>query len=369
MPRDSNHMKSVASLFPTSPLERVREGMTVVDAQNRPLGTVANVFPGYPDAVTTNEDELQSGLVGLIIAPLESTGGTTSIGAAMPIVVERLLNDADVPDQLRLELLRAGFIEVKAPGLRGPARFIHGDEVQEVADTTVRLKPSYRPPIAAGESQPRVLLGATVRSADGQEVGKVDRLIVSPYTLAIRAMVIRKGSFLPRAVEIPLIAVQDISGNEVRVRYTAEQVEHLPEFVDAHYAAPPTGYVPPAAYTRDSLLWPLGVPLLPPPPPRRNETAVRWDMNNAEITTGSDVLSRDGVKVGEVLGVSLDTATRRPRSLLVRRGFLFQEEIEFPFDLVREVGDGVVYLDVDAQRAREYTQARRPRWSAQSASA
>src|SRR4051812_33665139 len=82
--RREQHMNGAASLFPTSPLERVREGMTVIDAQNRPLGTVANVFAGYPDAVNTNEDELASGLVGLIIAPLESTGGTTSVGRGVP---------------------------------------------------------------------------------------------------------------------------------------------------------------------------------------------------------------------------------------------------------------------------------------------
>jgi hypothetical protein len=115
--------------------------------------------------------------------------------------------------------------------------------------------------------------------------------------------------------EVPLTAIQESTGTEVRLRYSADQVKQLPEFVDAHYAAPPTGYVPPVAYTRDSLLWPLGVPLLPPLPPQRNETAVRWVMNNAEITVGSDVLTSDDVKVSELQGVGLDPRTRQPRSL------------------------------------------------------
>ena len=126
----------------------------------------------------------------------------------------------------------------------------------------------------------------------------------------------------------------------------------------ARYAAPPTGFVPPAAYTRDSLLWPFGVPLLPPPPPRRNETAVRWYSNNAEITEGSDVVARDGTKIGEVHAVLLDPATRRPTSFVVRRGFLFSHEVELPVDAVRSVGRGVVYVDLDPAEARAHARAR-----------
>ena len=112
----------MVSLLPVSRLESVREGMSVVDAQNRRLGTVARVFPGYPNAVSTNEDELPSGLVGMIIVPLENTGGTSTVGTGYPYVVDRMLDDPEVPDELRLELLRSGFIELEAPGLRGAAR-------------------------------------------------------------------------------------------------------------------------------------------------------------------------------------------------------------------------------------------------------
>ena len=351
----------MAAVFPVSPLESVREGMTVVDAEGRELGKVARVFPGYPDAISTNEDELSSGLVGLIVVPLENTGGTTSSGAAIPLsVANRILTDPEVPDELRLELLRGGFIELDAPGVRGPARFIHGDQIAEASGDAVRLKGTLPAAHAKTPTRPRVALGASVRTADGHEVGKVDRLIVDPYTLSIHSMVIRKGFILPHAVQIPLVAIQDITDGELRLRYSAEQVKRLPEFVDAHYAAPPTGYVPPAAYVRDSLLWPLGVPLLPPPPPQRNETAVRWDSNNAEITEGSDVVARDGTKLGEVHAVSLDPATRRPLSFVVRRGFLFSQEVELPAEAVRDVGRGVVYVDLDPDQARARAQRRSP---------
>jgi len=227
-----------------------------------------------------------------------------------------------------------------------------------VSDDEVRLK-TIQPSSAKApkKTNARVTLGATVKTVDGQEVGKIDRFIVDPYTLVIRAMVVRKGLILPHAVEIPLVAIQDSTDKEVVLRYTADQVKRLPEFVEARYSAPPTGFVPPAAYARDSLLWPSGVPLLPPPQPQRNETAVRWYSSNAEITEGTDVAGRDGTKIGEVHAVLLDPATRRPTSFVVRRGFLFSHEFELPVDVVRDVGHGVVYVDLNAAEARAYAQA------------
>jgi hypothetical protein len=142
----------MVSPFPVSPLERVREGMSVVDAQNQRLGRVARVFPGYPNAVSTNDDELPSGLVGMIIAPLENTGGTSTVGAGYRYVIDRILDDPDVPDELRLELLRSGFIEVDGPGLSGAARYIDGDKVAAISDEDVRLNIVH--PSRAGHSKP-----------------------------------------------------------------------------------------------------------------------------------------------------------------------------------------------------------------------
>jgi hypothetical protein len=187
--------QQAASVLPVSPLERVRKGMVVIDAQHRPVGTVADVFPGYPDAVSTNEGDLASGLVGLIIAPLESTGGTTSVAIGQPIIVDRLLDEPDIPDELRLGLLRA-FIELDAPDLRGAARYISGEQIAEVSDNSVCLKQGYRPYTRSAATGPssRVVLGATVYTADGHDVGKVDRLIVDPFTLSIRPDVGERGS-------------------------------------------------------------------------------------------------------------------------------------------------------------------------------
>jgi hypothetical protein len=130
--------------FPISPLEAVREGMAVVDEHGHPLGKVARVRLGYPEATEPARDDAPSPAdlrVGIILAPLENPGGTTSFGAATPFARGGVEHDPDIPDELRLELLRTGYIELDTSGLRGPARYVHGDQIAEVSGDTVRLRP------------------------------------------------------------------------------------------------------------------------------------------------------------------------------------------------------------------------------------
>jgi len=127
-------------LFPNSLLERVREGMAVVDARGTRLGTVVRMRLGYPQAVSADADQDDVRPLGVVVGPV--TGGTTGFGVATPL--QPLLTGVDapeMPDEVRLELLRAGYLEIDGPGVRGLARYIHGDQIADVSGKTVRLRP------------------------------------------------------------------------------------------------------------------------------------------------------------------------------------------------------------------------------------
>jgi hypothetical protein len=123
--------------FPTSPLERVREGMLVVDEQGRRLGTVVRVRLGYPQAVSTDADPTAVSALRAVVAPV-GTGGSTAFGAATPFGTD----EAELPEELRQELLRAGYVEVDGPDAHGLARYIHGDRIAEVPSNTVYFRPA-----------------------------------------------------------------------------------------------------------------------------------------------------------------------------------------------------------------------------------
>jgi len=210
----------------------------------------------------------------------------------------------------------------------------------------------------------RVEVGARVRTTDGKDVGTIDRLIIDSSNNKIKAAVIRKGFFLPRDVEVPLSALEPAPDGSIQLTYTADQVDKLPEFFESNYTAtPPAGYVPPANYPTAGIYWPIGYGFFATPP--RPETDVstgsgtldrearealeQQDLETAVIGEGSDVVDRDGEKVGEVARLVFDADGHRLTSFVVHKGFIFTEDRDLPASAITRVDDGAIYLRVGKQ--------------------
>ena len=150
-------------------LERVTEGMTVVDAAGEKLGTVSFVKMGE-GVETTAGNELgfragsgvptggDVGAGGVFVAG-QGTAGTTETTAAgfagsnfAPVPAgsdaraEERLNvfeepEPDVIEPLRSRLLRSGFIKIDGygPGFLDVDRYVAAEHIASVADDTVRL--------------------------------------------------------------------------------------------------------------------------------------------------------------------------------------------------------------------------------------
>ena len=72
------------------------------------------------------------------------------------------------------------------------------------------------------------------------------------------------------------------------------------------------------------------------------------------IGPGADVYSRDGEKVGEVETVEFDTETGRPTRVVVRKGWLFTEDLELPAGTIASADDGILTLNVDKERVEAW---------------
>jgi hypothetical protein len=113
----------IGSSVDTSAMTRVQEGMRVVDGAGEDLGKVEYLQMGDPDAVTTAGNEHR---------PVDLVGE----------VMERALPDESephVPDPLRAELQRTGYLKIGGHGIGGKARYVSSECVSAVADDTVRL--------------------------------------------------------------------------------------------------------------------------------------------------------------------------------------------------------------------------------------
>ena len=113
----------IGSIADTSAMARVQEGMRVVDAAGEDLGKVEYLQMGDPEAVTSEWQEHR---------PVDLVGR----------VIERALpeeSEPDVPDPLRTELQRTGYLKIGGHGIGGKARYVSSERVSAVFDDTVRL--------------------------------------------------------------------------------------------------------------------------------------------------------------------------------------------------------------------------------------
>lgn len=207
----------------------------------------------------------------------------------------------------------------------------------------------------------RIELGAKVKTQDGHDVGKVQHLVMNPETAEVRSVVVEQGLFNRHSRMVPVHRFVNSTSEYAVVDCTESELEELPEFVESDYTSPPPGYSLPVSYPGGGLLWPIGYPVSPvpvAPEPTGNaeadettEMLRRLNLENAVIDSDSDVMSRDGEKIGEVERLVIDADSGKPARLVVRKGFLLPETLELPVELIASVDDGVVMLNLDKDEA------------------
>ncbi len=117
-------------MFPTDPLERVREGMDVVDATGQRLGKVVRVQGA---AVPPRSTDLEEEMTETVPSPADMTDLNSDDAALW----DDGANLPDLPGPVRQHLREAGFIEVEGVDLTDAQRFVPADHIREVGDQRV----------------------------------------------------------------------------------------------------------------------------------------------------------------------------------------------------------------------------------------
>lgn len=237
----------------------------------------------------------------------------------------------------------------------------------------------------------RINLGTKVVTSDGKDVGKIDRLVVDPRSDRMQEFVVRKGFFVEHDIIIPIGEVEDRVGNDddntIHLRLTADQVKQLPAFVEHSYMAAPDGMYP--GLFGDSVgmgglggggyLWPApiyepaaqgslgraGLPADAPLADSSGSNAVAPGMmgdrlresrpGDVFLSTGTDVKTRDGDKVGTVEELVVDPERGKVTEMIVKKGMFGGKEIRIPTQFIDEIDDDAVYVAVDKERLERFT--------------
>jgi uncharacterized protein YrrD len=226
--------------------------------------------------------------------------------------------------------------------------------------------------------------GAPVTTANGDNVGHLDRVVMDPRTKQVTHVVVRKGFFFTEDRVLPAAMVEGLRDDRLVLRpdITRGDLDNLPLFEEQHYimaesgervradptdralpaAAPGAGVVgspalywyPPAVMAQPGVAHTTGMPsaaaagvigLDPAPPGYVTETARNIPENTVALKEGARVMAADDEVVGTVERVFTD-ADGRATHLLVSQGLLFKHHKPVPVGWIERVTDDHVTLAV-----------------------
>ncbi|MBZ0291336.1 MAG: PRC-barrel domain-containing protein [Anaerolineae bacterium] len=213
--------------------------------------------------------------------------------------------------------------------------------------------------------------GTNVFTANGKEVGHIDRVVIDPRSQHVTHVVVRAGFLFTEDKLVPVELIKSADDDRVTLQSAAGDLDDLRPFEETHYVSLddeevkamnyPVGgeYIPPVyGYPPYGGIWP-GYPGAPgysgPAGIARPEQvyATRKDENIPEGTSalreGARVISSDDKHVGEIESVLVDEHTEQATHFVISQGLFFKDHKLIPAHWVRTIGENEVYLGVGSK--------------------
>lgn len=209
--------------------------------------------------------------------------------------------------------------------------------------------------------------GAHVYTADGKDVGVIDRVVLDPKTDEITHVVVRKGWLFTEDKVAPITLIDPAVQDQVRLRRGVENLDDLPPFEETHFVTPsetgegaypgedatPLYWYPPvgeawSGYYTGYFVNPTWYPV---------QTEQHIPKGTVGLKEGADVVSVDGERVGRVARIFTNAKLNRATHILISEGWLFKEKRLIPADWISTVEEDEIHLAVNArtlERLPEY---------------
>lgn len=207
--------------------------------------------------------------------------------------------------------------------------------------------------------------GMRVETADGRELGRINRFVLNPETNEVTHIVVEKGWLLPEDKVIPLNRVMTTDEDKVILGQDVEKFEDLPPFEEnyyvraderelesmstsraahrptypvapAYYWYPPYGYHGYPAYGLATYSWP------------RTESIQNIPAETVPLKEGTNVMSSDGKHVGDIERLFLDADSNKATHFLISQGLFFKDHKLVPASWVSSATEDRVQLHMSS---------------------
>lgn len=197
---------------------------------------------------------------------------------------------------------------------------------------------------------------ASIYTANGDELGRLERMVVDPPTGEVTHIVIRKGWFFQEERVVPIELVDSAEEDKIRLREEIEDLESLPVFEEQHYvevdeqAGRQTTQAPAPetmVYWYPPLSTTVGFPAY-----YRMPFPVTSERNIPEgtipLNDGARVISANGDHVGNIEQIFTQDDDRVTH-FVIAQGLIFKNRKLVPTTWIRNVEEDEVILSVSTQ--------------------
>jgi uncharacterized protein YrrD len=204
--------------------------------------------------------------------------------------------------------------------------------------------------------------GAAVFTHKGEEIGKVNRVVLDPVSREVTHIVVKKGLLFQEDKVVHVDRVMLTNEDTITLKPGIESFDDLPPFEAAHYVGVDAsetdrsrdvaaGYMPAFYYYPPFGVYP-GYPSAPFPGAK-----IEIERNIPEgavpLREGTEVVSADGEKVGSIERVMVDSATQKASHFLISSGLLFKEKKLVPVRWIESIGEDRITLVVGSGQLKK----------------
>ncbi len=202
--------------------------------------------------------------------------------------------------------------------------------------------------------------GVNVSTADGHDLGRIERVVIDPQTREITHIVVHKGLLMTHDKVIPFDLIASADDDSIVLKAKADSLPDLPDFEAKHYVmANGEEWTHSSSWMGEAspLLWypPIGAAALGYYPDHlRQRYRVETDRNipagTIPLKEGAKVLSADDKHMGDVERVlTSKNGEDRITHLVISNGVLLRERRLIPVTWVNTIKENEVHLAVGAR--------------------
>jgi uncharacterized protein YrrD len=192
---------------------------------------------------------------------------------------------------------------------------------------------------------------ANVFTANDEQVGHLDRVVIDPKTKEVTHIVVRKGLIFSEDKVVPISLVASVKGNRLALREDAGDLKALPKFKKKHYVPldeeersriNTAGINVPPYYLYPPYSVPSQIPLRP------IKIVQNIPQGTIALKEGAEVISADSEFVGKVDEVLTSAQADRITYFVISQGLLNKKRKLIPSTWVMYLEEDTVHLEVNS---------------------